>query len=528
MHLLRPDLVKVLFENGDIAGYEYTPKNGSPVTYKPEEIIYSFNPDPQKPLEGESILRAGIRAIDTELQLSEYHSRVLRNGGRVDGVFNFKAALNKEQLQSLKDGYKEEYAGARQAGMPLFLGGDAKYERVALNPDELSYLESKNVTLDEICLMTGVPRAVLARASEETYANADAAISIFLRETIKPLLVNLTSLLDWRLVPDDLDLDFKDPTPEDIDRKVKVVTAAHAVSAATTNEKREMLGLDPLPDKEADEILVPFSLTPLGQKPEPHEKPGQEPPEEKRKAFEHPLRDEFVRKRYGAVMAKRLDRREAEFKQAIARYFEEQRTRLLDHIGETRVFRRKDLFDDALNRDTEIRLAKGTALPLLQMFLKDAGDDALALIGFDYDFNLSSDIASWLDGRADVFAKQITATTFENLKDQFAASFEAGESRRDLIKRIEDTYAGYTETRATTIARTEVHAAMQKGTFEGYRQARLPTKIWVTVGDAHVRDSHAAQDGEEVPIDAPFSNGLQYPGDPRADASEVINCRCSV
>jgi uncharacterized protein with gpF-like domain len=78
------------------------------------------------------------------------------------------------------------------------------------------------------------------------------------------------------------------------------------------------------------------------------------------------------------------------------------------------------------------------------------------------------------------------------------------------------------------IARTEVHNATQFGTVEGYKQAGFTMKIWVAVLDGATRDSHASVDGEEVPIDATFSNGLMFPGDPKGPAEEVINCRCVV
>ncbi|MEQ9135748.1 MAG: phage portal protein [Thalassobaculum sp.] len=532
MHLLRPDLMKVLYDSQkEIAGYEFYRPGADPITFKPEDIIYSFNPDPLDPLCGESILRSGVRAIDLENQLADYQSKVLRNGGQIPGVFNFKTTLNKEQITALKEGYKEEYAGAKNAGMPLFLGGDAKYERTSLSPDELSYLESKGATLDDICLMTGVPRSVLARTSDETFANADASIAIFLRETIKPLLENLTTLLDWRLIPDDLDLTFVDPTPEDVDRKIKLLTAANAVNALTTNEKREMLGQDPYPDKAADEILIPFSVMPLGaEKAAPAaEKPEDEEKGQKgiRKGLEHPLRDPMIRKRYGEIMVKRMDRREAELRQAMTRYFDDQEARLISRIDGVKSFKRKDLFGEAFDEQLEVRLAKTAVLPLIQRFLEEAGVDALALLGSDYTFVLAAEIRSWIDNRADVFAGEITATTVKRLGAQFEESFTSGESRQQLIRRIEETYEGFTEERARTIARTEVHAATQKGTFEGYRQGGSPIKIWVTVGDNDVRDSHRI-DGEERPINMPFSNGLQFPGDPAGDAADVVNCRCSV
>lgn len=530
MHLLRPDCVKVLFDDAgsEIVGYEYTKPNSGPKRFEVKDILYAFRPDPMNPLHGESLLLAGARAIDTEVQLSDYHARVLANGGRIDGVFHFED-ITAQQLKELKESYQDQYGDAKKAGLPLFLGGKAKYEKLGLSPEELAFLETKKVTLNDICLLTGVPRSILSQTSDETYANAETAHTIFLRETIKPLLESLTTTLNWRLIPDDLDLSFIDPTPENIDRKIKVLKGAHEANAITTNEKREMLGLDAYEGDGADDILIPFSVLPLGKE---EKEPVEEEPEGKGSAktakISHPLSDPDIRRKYAQIVDKRLSRREEVMSEAMARYFTGQRQRLLEHIRGAKTFRRKDMLDESFDLQAEVHIASGIALPIIEQFLKDAGQDAVELLEGGYDFVLSTEIRSWLDNRANLFASEITHTTFEKLKDQFSESFEAGESRQDLIDRIMNTYEGFTEKRATTIARTEVHAAMQKGTFEGYRQVNAPIKIWVTVGDGNVRHTHAAQDGDEVPFKQSFANGLMFPGDPEGPASEVINCRCSI
>lgn len=58
-------------------------------------------------------------------------------------------------------------------------------------------------------------------------------------------------------------------------------------------------------------------------------------------------------------------------------------------------------------------------------------------------------------------------------------------------------------------------------------------KQWVTMGDAKVRASHRAVNGQVQNIDQPFQVGtslLMYPGDSSLGASlgEIINCRCWV
>lgn len=64
---------------------------------------------------------------------------------------------------------------------------------------------------------------------------------------------------------------------------------------------------------------------------------------------------------------------------------------------------------------------------------------------------------------------------------------------------------------------------------DAMRRQGKPYKMWVTRRDERVRETHAAADGQTVPVDHPFLVGgasLQHPGDRTGPASEVINCRC--
>ena len=89
--------------------------------------------------------------------------------------------------------------------------------------------------------------------------------------------------------------------------------------------------------------------------------------------------------------------------------------------------------------------------------------------------------------------------------------------------------------RATTIARTETHAAASYATDAATRELNLPSqkKRWVSVSDARTRSGHAAANGQEVGIDEPFLvpfNGqtveMKYPHDGSGGAGNNINCRC--
>ncbi len=529
LHLLNPSAVTLKFKpDGTLDGYEY--KGASKTTkYNPDQVIYVHNPDPKNPWRGQSLLRAGINAIETEVQIATYHARILANGGKVEGVFKFKTGnLTEDQLVQIKDRYKKEYAAASKSGIPLFLGGDSEYIKTGLSPNELAFLEAKKATFEDICVLTDVPRSMMANTSDTKFDNADAERATFLRETIRPLLRTLTVALDSALVPDNRTLTFIDPTPENVEEKRKNIETASTINAITTNEKRELLkglGIELDPVDGGDEILVPFSVMPLGTD------RSATPAASKSKSGElsHPLQDADVRQVYGKMMIKRMDAREKIFKKALDGYFEDQSKRIVEKLSpnKSRTFRHKAL-DEFLSVEVEVKIGKTLFVPILLDLLKQAGVDAMELGGSSYDFVLSDSIKSWMDNRTELFLREVNETTFKKLQDAFSDSLEQEEGREGLINRIEDTYDGFRGKRAPTIARTEVHNATQYGTMQGYKQAGLSIKIWVAVVDDHTRESHLSIDGEERPIDRPFSNGLMFPGDPSAGPEEVINCRCVI
>ena len=86
--------------------------------------------------------------------------------------------------------------------------------------------------------------------------------------------------------------------------------------------------------------------------------------------------------------------------------------------------------------------------------------------------------------------------------------------------------------KAMTIARTEGHRIQNQSSMDTCYKAREKgadvVKQWDATLDSNTRSSHQQVDGEVRELDEPFSNGLQYPGDPGAGAGEVVNCRCAL
>ena len=100
---------------------------------------------------------------------------------------------------------------------------------------------------------------------------------------------------------------------------------------------------------------------------------------------------------------------------------------------------------------------------------------------------------------------------------------------------MEQMSGGFTRKRGRKIARTETGGALNAGHV--VTQQTLETegvairKQWLTVGDADVRDSHAALDGAEVAPSEDFNVGgslAPHPSHYSLPAAERISCRCAV
>jgi len=83
------------------------------------------------------------------------------------------------------------------------------------------------------------------------------------------------------------------------------------------------------------------------------------------------------------------------------------------------------------------------------------------------------------------------------------------------------------------IARTETTSASGLAAMKTAEASDLEMqKTWIATLDNRTRRDHFREDGQSVDLNQPFvmSSGasLQYPGDPKAPAHEVINCRCTI
>ncbi len=114
------------------------------------------------------------------------------------------------------------------------------------------------------------------------------------------------------------------------------------------------------------------------------------------------------------------------------------------------------------------------------------------------------------------------------------------QNQGDAIGRVQDILGDASSKRATTIVRTELGRVFSAASFARMQQAVAAganiRKKWIKSGKVHSRPGHDAIHGQILPVDEPFNvlgkdgtvHQLMYPHDPKAPASETINCGCVV
>jgi SPP1 gp7 family putative phage head morphogenesis protein len=117
------------------------------------------------------------------------------------------------------------------------------------------------------------------------------------------------------------------------------------------------------------------------------------------------------------------------------------------------------------------------------------------------------------------------------INSQILQGILQGESIPKIAGRLQNV-TNMNEAAAIRNARTMTTAAENGGRFDAMKEADekgiVYEKQWLATADDRTRETHAAIDGESVPLDDTFSNDLEYPGDPMGEASEVYNCRCTM
>ncbi len=470
---------------------------------------------------GYAPLSAGLSPIDTlrdvldeSAEAVRYRRQLWENGARTPAWIErpAEATWSLEARNKFAQSFRAAYTGDGEnaGGVPLLEDGMKLHDMKSFTPQDAQDLEGRRLTAIEVAAAFHVaPELVGAR--QGNHASIDAFRQMLYRDSLGPYITAWEQSVNAMLTPDLVDgrnlyveASIESKLRGSFQEQAQIMQSATGAPWLTRNEARSKQNLPRV--EGGDELVVPLNVL-IGGQASPNDSGTQN------------LRSGPVQLKSAGVRIKAVGR-EQDAKAAAAvvgKFFKRQRREVLSSLGSKDAeWWDEERWDDELTDDL---------LKLALRVSEEVAHETLDALGVEAGEYSVPQTKAFLLAVAAQRAKMINATTRGQV--QAALDDDLGEDAEgstpagvfDLAESSRSEQAGMTL--ATTLAGFAV--------TEAVKQLNRPrtTKMWL-VTSGNPRSSHAAMNGETVPIGSTFSNGAEWPGDSALDVDEVAGCQCGV
>lgn len=512
-------------------------------------------------------------SIADEVEIDEYaakfQKRFFYNDATPPVVFLMPDATD-DQRDAFLARWNQKHRGVENSHRAAAFSGRVDVKELgSSNGKNLSFVESRIAIRDAVLEHFGVPREIMGITENSNRATADAAQYIYAKNVLAPRIKMREEAINKQLLPlfgDGLIWRFDPVIPYDKEfDKAKALDGWNS-GLLMQNEARRLLDM---PDIEGGNVFkVSINDLFLNET------------DSMADVSQSMLQDDLAlqqswgwgEKKRARVNPEALVRREAEaeranvrlFEAAVTKHFRNQIDAVSEALGLTSKAVADDVFEalsrfltddgmfdpdlwDTLPEDEQRRITEAVADGLLdwnaeaekliQLFnpiWRKTYSDGVKISEEIY--NLTEVVRPEFVTHAKVNGGQrivgIEQATKRKIAEIISRGVAEGSSQATLRQYIKDEMNFASAARVKTIARQETMTTLATGQFDMMKSAGAKTKTWHHRPQKNPRDgsngpNHVILNGETVPIDGRFSNGLRYPRDPQDPRpEELINCRC--
>ena len=495
----------------------YMRADGGAETIPAEHILAFPGYHPGK-MQGSSPTVDALRqTLQEQVEASAYRAQVWKRGGRVSSVIERPAGA-RPWSDGAREAFREDWyskytgRGSKAGGTPILEDG-MKLTRIDFNAQEQQFVEAAKLSLTTVASAFHVNPTMIGQNEGANYSNVREFRKMLYGDTLGPLVAQIEGRINSFLVPRMgldrrrfyVEFNIEEKLQGNFEEQGAILQSATGGPWMTRNEARGMRNLPAL--EGGDELIVPLNVITGGQA-SPTDSGSQNlnaAPmrllKARVKGSEYELKaptSEEIPEDHQKAMAK-----------VFTRHFKRQRASILSKS-------KAPGWWDADRWDRE--LADDLTVASLEVS-KAAALAALEGMGVDADQYSVERTRKFLEKVSERIARQVNAATL-------AALEEADESDDpDAQAHVFDVAE---ESRALQSGMTAAATYVGFGMVEAARQAKPQAMKRWQVNSGSPRSSHSAVNGEEVPIDDDFSNGLKWPGSFSGDVDEVAGCQCSV
>lgn len=507
-----------------------------------EDVVPFLRYNPDMLMRGLSRLEPLRQTLRNEDSARRANDSFWNRGARPGLALTTPGKLSQPAQERLRAQFDAMHAGADNVGSTMVLEEGLTAVPLQLNAEEMQYIESRKLNLQEVCMVYDVPPPVVHILDHATYSNITEQMRSMYRDTMSPRLEDVESVIDWAVRSEffpagqrEVEFDMSEVLRGDYETRVDKAQVLRQTGLATGNEGRDLVGLPRSSDPEMDKLYANAALVPLGtpaQRVSITEQANPDPAlaaEAQRTAegadeagadAQAAKSAPVFRAAMGAVgRAKAAGASKADLRKTmidqhsreLGKFFDRQHAAVSAAVSQ----KAPGAFDPTAWDGDLASILHSLSLATAQAI----GAKVAADLGGAYS---SDEITSWLASNSADTAKKVNQAT----ADEIAAALEAAADGTDTGDVVDQVFSGEVAARQSQISMSRVAMVAGLASLVAARQSKARTKTWVT--GPNPRSTHAEMSGETVPLGEKFSNGMDGPGDYAGGADEVANCNCDL
>lgn len=470
------------------------------------------------------------QTLQEQIEAGRFRRQLWKSSGRLNAQIIRPKDVEKWDEPTKKrwaEAFREAWSGigSKAGSIPIMEDG-MEIKPFSTSFKEQEWSQSVVFSREEVAAAYRVNPSLIWHSNTQTYASSKDNARALYAECLGPDIQMVQQRINAFLLPmigEDyektyVEFDLTEKLKGSFEERASIYQSAVGGPYLTRDEVRAELNLPPLPDGQGKDIITPLNVVTGGQA-SPQDTQGD--------AYSYPGVDNNAKKLHPKTCGCKecKDTEELRIKgksdkeddekvtEVLKSFFARQSRSVIPKINaNSEDFWNAERWDKELTDDLQ---------PVLEEIADKHGKETAETLGSEYGTEVTR---NYIKKAAEGRAKNINQKTLEKIL-------------KDLEEDEPDT-AHVFEVRASTaetIAKSAAGALASFAVGEATSQAisdeaprvvgRIVEKEWVTGPNS--RPSHAAMNGERVPIDADFSNGQHWPGEDIGDPDESCGCNCT-
>lgn len=493
--------------------------SGSQIEIPRAEFVRFCTYSPGNPAGYVSPISALRQTLEEQIQAGRFRKELWRSSGRLNAqiirpkdVQPWGEEAKKRWIEAFREAWGP--GGSKAGAIPLLEDG-MEIKPFTTSFKEQQWAESIKLSREAVAAAYGINPGLVWHSDTQTYASSKDNARALYAECLGPVLQMLQQRINSFLLPmigadqnTYVEFDLTEKLKGSFEERASILQASVGGPWLTRNEARADNNLPPI--EGGDALIVPLNVV----------EGGQSSPQDTH-MNQNSAKELLIKAAQEKVLnVYPTDEEQEAVTEILSKFFKRQAQSVLPKIGaKAATWWDTRRWDKELADDLE---------PIMREIAADHGKAMAEALGTDFSVE---NIVNYIRKAAESRARIINEETYKKLREALERQTEGEEEEPDEEPPAEHEFGQREGPEAVELGLLLTKWLSWWGTKEAHEQGKRQgsrkqvLKRWHTGPKA--RETHAAMDGQTVPIDERFSNGADWPGDDSLTPDESCGCNCS-